>query len=192
MMLRLASYYLGPGDEVFVLGPEADLAVAKVLWGVAVVYICCAALRLARFNVESPPASAEGHLVFRGLPTPGAAGCVAALIMFHQHWLFTHGASAEDVPQLLARVVAFGLPAVTLLCALAMVSTIPYVHFTNRYIRGRRSFGYVAALVCVVFLTIWWPQEISALLFTAFTLSGPLGLLVRRRASKAPPAPAAG
>ena len=75
MMLRLVSHYVDPGasDEVF-LGPEMDLVAARAIWGVGAIYVCCAALRLARFNVETPSASKEHHMLFRGLPSPGAAG----------------------------------------------------------------------------------------------------------------------
>jgi CDP-diacylglycerol--serine O-phosphatidyltransferase len=48
-------------------------------FGVAVcfIYVLCAASRLARFNI-----SAENLSTFEGLPTPGAAGFVAALVNF--------------------------------------------------------------------------------------------------------------
>ncbi len=63
MMLRLVSHYVGPEGGAPILGPEADHAFAKVLWGVAAVYLCCTALRLARFNVETAKPGLDDHLI---------------------------------------------------------------------------------------------------------------------------------
>ena len=90
-----------------------------------------------------------------------------------------------------ARWTAFGIPLVTLLCALAMVSSIPYVHVMNRYVRGGRSFGYVARLVVLLVLAIWWFQEMLALVFTFYAAYSPARLLVarvRRRKRETPEA----
>ncbi len=180
MMLRLVSYYVGPEGAATILSPEADTSFAKLLWGVAAVFVCCTALRLARFNVETPSAAKDDHLVFRGLPSPGAAGTVASLIVLHQHWLHIREAAPEDVSVAFARWTAFGIPLVTLLCALAMISSIPYVHVMNRYVRGGRSFGYVARLVVLVVLAIWWFQGMLALAFTLYAVYSPVRLVVKR------------
>jgi len=180
MMLRLVSAYIAePGTTI--LGPEADITLAKVPWGIAAVYVCCTGLRLARFNVESP--SAADSMVFRGLPSPGAAGAVASLIVLHQHWLpkLTDNAGASEIAiTAFGRWTAFGIPLVTLLCAIAMVSSIPYVHFMNRYVGGRRSFGYVARMVIPLFLAIWFFQETLALCFTLYALWSPAQLGLSR------------
>jgi CDP-diacylglycerol--serine O-phosphatidyltransferase len=187
MMLRLVSHYLDPNSATIILGPEADNAFAKVLWGVAAVYVCCTTMRLARFNVETPSAAVEDHLVFRGLPSPGAAGAVASLIVLHQHWLYK-AASPEDVSLMFARWSAFGIPCLTFLCAVAMVSSIPYVHVINRYVSGHRSFAYVARLVIPLCLALLWvPQETLALGFTIYAFSSPLRMTasrIRRRFSR--------
>lgn len=184
MMLRLVSHYLEPNVANPIVGPEADVEFARIVWGVAAVYVCCAALRLARFNVETPGGSADEHMVFRGLPTPGAAGAIASLIVLHQHVLHTRDASPADVSLLSARWAAFGIPLVTLLCAVAMVSSIPYVHVMNRYIRGRRSFAYVARIVIPLFLGIFFFQETLAVVFTLYTVYPPLRMTASRLRGK--------
>lgn len=184
MVLRLVNEALAPGGTP-VFSAELDLALSKVLWGIVIVYACCAALRLARFNVESPHAAGERHLVFRGLPSPGAAGAVASLIILHQHWLGQDSLTAARA-EALARGMALCVPFVTLLCALAMVSSIPYVHFTNRYIAGRRSFAYLVRLVVPLLLLLVWVQETLAVAFTIYAVSGPLRVLMRRRPSTPP------
>src|SRR5215472_8842607 len=45
---------------------------------IAALYVVCAVLRLARFNLENSP-DAASHKRFKGLPSPAAAGCVVSL-----------------------------------------------------------------------------------------------------------------
>ncbi len=187
MMLQLVGHYLKDAPGVTIIGPEADSALGKVLWAVAAVYLSCAALRLARFNVELGPGRVVEHKTFRGLPSPGAAGAVASLILLHQHLLVAKFGS--DVPTSFVRGAAFGIPLVAILCALAMVSSIPYTHVANRYLYGPKSFHYIARLVVLVVLAVWWFQETAAVVFTAYALSGPVqqvwGRLRRRSAARA-------
>lgn len=173
MMLRLVSSYGALNDGVHILGPEQEHALARLVWGVAAVFVCCTALRLARFNIEGRSSDVEDHMTFRGLPSPGAAGAVVSLIMLHQHWLAT-------VSDTLAQWAAWVLPGVTLLCAVAMVSSIPFVHFTNRYLAGPRSFSYVARVAVMLGLAIWWLQEVMAFIFTTYALSGPAQLILTK------------
>ena len=172
LMLRL----VGPqGEIVFLESTAGDTALAKVIWAIAALYVCCAALRLARFNVETPSASVESHLLFRGLPTPGAAGAIASLIILYEHW----ASSPVQTSEPMSHGVAIALPLIMLLCAIGMVSSIPFVHFTNRFIGGRRSFTYVARIVIPLVLALFWFQETLALAFTVYALSGPVRWLVQ-------------
>ncbi len=163
-----------------VLGPEADTMLGKVIWGAGAVYVSCAALRLARFNVETGGGvSRKGS--FRGLPSPGAAGGIASLVILHQHLVVAKWYGT--VPGGFAKAAAMGIPFIMLLCAIAMVSSIPYVHFANRFVHGSKSFAYVVRIVVPLALAIWWFQETLALLFTTYVLSGPVTMLWRRRGS---------
>jgi CDP-diacylglycerol--serine O-phosphatidyltransferase len=96
--------------------------------GVAVFYVVCASLRLARFNVtaEEKPASPisasatkkirKGY--FQGLPSPAAAGIAVTSILFQNEFNFI---SAEWVPGFFI--------ALTLLLAVLMVSMVPFPSF---------------------------------------------------------------
>lgn len=184
MMLQLVHLYLADETNVTIIGPEADSAFGKLMWAVAAMYVCCAALRLARFGAETTVAAGD-HLSFRGLPTPGAAGAVASLIILHQHLFVArfHG----DVTDTFARVSAFGIPLAVFLAALAMVSTIRYDHVVNRYLLGRRSFTYIARLVIIAVVSIWWFRIALPVIFIAYGLSGPFMYLQaawRRRHSR--------
>jgi CDP-diacylglycerol--serine O-phosphatidyltransferase len=176
MTIRLVMNHLA--DAGFIIGPEADNIAGKIIWGAAAVYVSCAALRLARFNVEMDKAPVNDHSLFRGLPSPGAAGTVASLVILHQHLLVTK--FAGDVSLGFVQGSALGIPAIMLLCAFAMVSNIPYIHFTNRFVRGPRDFPYIVRLVVVLAIAVWWFQESLALAFTIYALSGPTRMLLWR------------
>ena len=69
MVLALVASYLGDDGTLTLLGPDADLPWGKVVWGIAAVYVCCTALRLARFTVETEPAKGPNeHMIFHGMP----------------------------------------------------------------------------------------------------------------------------
>ena len=59
---------LGDGQ----VSPISDQISGRIVWIIAAVYVCCGALRLARFNVENVH-DESSHMWFKGLPIPGAA-----------------------------------------------------------------------------------------------------------------------
>ena len=181
MTLRLVSHYYGPTGGHEILGP-ADQPYAKLLWAIAAFYVCCTALRLARFNAEVRSDKAEDHLYFKGLPSPGAGGTVASLIVLHQCLLHQHAGIEDGLA--FARAAALGIPAVVLIVAFAMVSNIRYSHFVNRVLRSRRSFPGLIRVVLPVLFAIWWPRETLAAGFVIYALSGPvLALFLRPKPS---------
>ncbi len=182
----LIGRYVAAEGDINLIGPEVDSIFGRLMWGIAAAYVCCAALRLARFNVETPDASVESHLVFRGLPSPGAAGAVASLILLHQH--LSTARFAEDVPIEFIRGSALAIQFIVILCAFGMVSSLPYVHVINRYARGRRSFGYVVLLVVPLVIFIWSFHYVLAIGFCAYAISAPaqrLWRLIRQRSRSA-------
>jgi len=140
-------------------GPIFSSIPGKLLWLIAVLYICCAALRLARFNVENRQ-DVEAHMGFSGLPSPAAAGVLASLVLLK-----------EDLPSLIqigSQAVIVILPFITVGVALLMVSRIPYRHLINQYIRGRRPFSHVVRIVIIMVFLFWQPQLTLAIGFVAY------------------------
>ena len=195
-VLEVQTPFLGETDAFDSTFDRLGLAVAAA-------FVACAGLRLARFNVEAnaeaaaaaeeedapadpdPDAEEGGKNWFSGLPSPGAAGAVAALVALHQHLLRSPALAGEVVQAGAGRgvdVAAFGLLAATLLCALAMVSRLPYVHLLNRYVRGRAPFASLAVAVIVLLLLMVFPQYALGFGFVAYAVSGPLVALRRRSA----------
>ena len=186
MTLRLVSHYYGPTPDVQILGP-ADNAYAKLVWAIAAFYTCCTALRLARFNAEVRSAKEEDHLFFRGLPSPGAGGTVASLIVLHQHLLHRHEGIEDGLA--FARAAALGLPFVTALVAFAMISNLRYVHFANKVLRARRGFRSLLRIVVPVLIAVWWPAPALAIGFVTYALIGPVSELLAWLRGRRQPAP---
>ena len=93
----------------------------KIGWIVGFVYLLCAAMRLARFNVITNPllyrSKKESSKDFIGLPVPAAAGTVAALVLFLLK-LYDSDKSLKNW--------ALALPFLMLLIAFLMMSTVRY------------------------------------------------------------------
>ncbi len=142
----------------------------KVVFVMCALYVCAAALRLARFTVETDD-DAESHDFFRGLPTPAAAACLSSLILFYVHL------GDPDTPALLRWIQPKLLWAVlfaTPILGLFMISRIQYVHLANRYMRGKRPYTYVAQIVFVLILlavVTEWALFLGAM---TYVLAGPL------------------
>jgi len=154
--------------------------VAKTVAVIAAVYMACAVLRLARFNVENTPDPAS-HKRFKGLPSPAAAGCVASLAILRAD-LASYWAGVD--PYVLQAFVRFWAPVGTLIVALLMVSRLSYPHFTRQLLRGRRQFQFVVQAVLVLAVIALTPALAFFLLFWAYALLSPIRhvlLQMRRR-----------
>ncbi len=158
----------------FIIGPWADDILGKAIWTSAAVYVCCAALRLAKFNLGFDE-SDEAKMTFHGLPSPGAAGLICALVILHQHLVRQYGVDE----QALGRIMGAAMPLLLLGTAIGMISSIPYVHFTNRFLRGTKSFRYVARIAIIMVALIWFLQEALAIAFAVYVGLSPAVWLVR-------------
>ena len=115
--------------------------VHRFIWLAALVYFSCAAIRLARFNVENDE-NEVAHMSFVGLPSPAAAGVVISLIIFQQ----------EQVPGL--ALLVYALPLATLGVGVLMVSRVRYPHIVNVYLKGKQPFGYLIRVLLLLGL-VW-------------------------------------
>jgi CDP-diacylglycerol--serine O-phosphatidyltransferase len=157
-------------------GPPLPDSLSRIVWCLGAVYLACAALRLARFNVSNEHGE-QHHFSFLGLPSPAAGGLIASLILLHQSLL-----PAEPHSPLwwLSQSIVVLLPAALLGAGLLMVSHIRYPHFVNQYLRGKRSLARLLFLFSIVLLTIVAHKFMLAAAFTAFALMGPLSTAYTR------------
>jgi CDP-diacylglycerol--serine O-phosphatidyltransferase len=141
----------------------------KVSVAICAVYAACAALRLARFNVETS-LDEEAHMSFRGLPSPAAAGTVVSVVLMRCD---LDGTRFADWLVIL-------LPFAVLAGGIAMISNLRYAHAVNKMLRGRRRFAQLAEVVLVALMVTIHPEAAVSLGFGAYALSGPVMWLFRR------------
>ncbi len=141
----------------------------RFVWLAAAAYISCAAIRLARFNVENEE-DESAHMSFVGLPTPAAAGVVVSLIIFHQEIILPE-LSGGDIPAYLGfceSAIMYTLPFLVLGVAVLMVSRIRYPHVLNQYIKGKKPFTHLIRVLLFLLFVIWSRQAALVLIFCGF------------------------
>jgi CDP-diacylglycerol--serine O-phosphatidyltransferase len=172
----------GPGDLPWMI--------SRLIWAIGAMYLSCALLRLARFNVSNEHGE-QHHFSFLGLPSPGAAAAVAALVLMQQDLSrqaadcqaagWTH---LESFFTALSDTCVGILPFLVLLTGLLMISPIRYPHVVNRYLRGKKSFGrLVAALVVLLLLVVahQYTLGIGGIAYALWGLVAYIWFRVRRR-----------
>lgn len=186
------SFGLAPAFLLMRMGPgwEPRPLLHQALAGIAGLYMVCALLRLARFNVENTPDPAS-HKRFRGLPSPGAAGCLASLAILRgslaEKW-HLDAALVQPAVEVWATLGAF-------VVALLMVSRVPYPHvtkqFLNQTLKRRRHFSRLVEFVVLAFMVFMFREMVLILAFWVYALGLPLRYLVLRALKpEALPAPA--
>ena len=143
------------------------VVIGRLMWCISAIYVACAVLRLARFNVENEP-DESSHLAFEGLPSPGAAAAVIGAVL-----LLTHLARRDwGVQTWLLPTATLALPLITLMAALLMVSRVGYPHVVNQLIRSQRPFGTLVKLTILVVLLLIEPLIFAAAGAIGFMLAG--------------------
>lgn len=122
------------------------------------VFMICSAWRLARFNIQG---MAPGHEMryFVGMPTPAAAGMIAATVH----------AFKEPIHDW-----RFAIPWVVLVAGLAglMSSTLRYYAFKDISLRRRRTSVVVVLIAALVWLVVLFSEETLLLIASTYALSG--------------------
>jgi len=145
----------------FIISPTQGIMwFRNVGWFVGFVYLLCAAMRLARYNVITNPLlyrdDMETTKDFVGLPVPAAAGTVAALVFFLTQ-LVESDKSLDHW--------ALALPFLMLLIAFLMVSNVRYPSGKKLDLQTTTQMGHFILFLVVVGLIIVL-KEIAMLLMT--------------------------
>lgn len=139
----LVTFGVAPAFLLVKLCPRFAYLHREAVWIIAASFAVCAALRLARFNVET--GDEDEHLCFNGLPSPAAAASIASFaIMFYT---LRRGGPVLWYADTIHFALQTILPGYAVVLALLMVSRIPYPHVVNQLFRGQRSFGHVVKLI---------------------------------------------
>jgi CDP-diacylglycerol--serine O-phosphatidyltransferase len=144
------------------------------VWIMCAVYLGCAALRLATYNVHAIQQKKSSEK-FSGLPSPGAAAAICSLVIFFSNFSSEYGF-----------IVKF-LPIYTGILGLLMVSKIKYTHIGKWIQSTRRNYRRLLALICFLILLIATdPILILTLTINIYVLSGPVAAVfsIFRRAEK--------
>ncbi len=182
----VVTFGVAPAFLLVKMCPTYTFKHPAAVWVIAALFVICAALRLARYNVES--GEDDDHMTFRGLPSPAAAGVVASFALLF--YALRRETNTMAYAQQIDTVMQTSLAIFSVALALLMVSRIPYPHVTNQLFRGQRSFGHLVGLVFALVAVMVVPFYTVPLLACVFAVVGPVRFfwfaVVRRRPRKEP------
>jgi CDP-diacylglycerol---serine O-phosphatidyltransferase len=138
----------------------------KIGWLGAFFYAITAALRLARFNVRT---GVVDKRYFQGLPSPAAAGIIAATV-----WLgvdLSIPGPALVIPAYVLTVAAGAL----------MVSSIGFYSFKDFNLHGRVPFSTILIVPIAIIVISFSPPDVLFIVFFVYACSGPVMALWRLR-----------
>ncbi|MBB3185480.1 CDP-diacylglycerol--serine O-phosphatidyltransferase [Halomonas fontilapidosi] len=158
----MLSFGVAPGLVAFIWILQD---IGKTGWVVAFLYVACAALRLARFNVQIGSVDKKW---FIGLPSPSAAALVAASV-----WTF-HSFDADAFGFKLLMLFVVGA------AGILMVSNIRYYSFKDVDLKGPVPFVFLLAIVLGFVVISIEPSVMLLLLFGTYVISGPAMALMRK------------
>ncbi|MFM8535271.1 MAG: CDP-diacylglycerol--serine O-phosphatidyltransferase [Acidimicrobiia bacterium] len=156
----LISFGMAPAVLAFQWGL---IPLGRMGWAVGFLYLTAAALRLARFNVQVN----NDKRYFIGLPSPAAAGLVAATVFY-----FPDGLQAKPMAWL--GFVMLIVP------ALLMVSSIRFQSFKTFDLGMRRGWRGLFLVAAGIALLVSYPHETLMVMAYSYFASGFVGQLMNR------------
>jgi CDP-diacylglycerol--serine O-phosphatidyltransferase len=167
----LISFGVAPAIMMYqlVLNTMGKLGIA-----IAVLFVLCSALRLAKFNVQAKQGVV--HNFFMGLPTPASAGLLISFVLSYELLLAEPGQalSFKTIPILMKSMPVFfkSMPIVMVILSLLMVSNIPYSSFKKFNFSKPKVFQILVLIILLIFLIVVFPQNVIFILFSLYALSG--------------------
>jgi CDP-diacylglycerol--serine O-phosphatidyltransferase len=143
----------------------------RIGWAAGFLFVAAAAVRLARFNIQS---GAQDKRYFVGLPSPAAAGVLASTV-----YVYPTG------PQITLH--AMPVLAVVIVPALLMVSTIRFRSFKTFDLELRRNYTALMLVALGLALVMVSPELALAAMAYAYLASAFVGMIwtrIRRRHSE--------
>ncbi|MEJ8809481.1 CDP-diacylglycerol--serine O-phosphatidyltransferase [Variovorax ureilyticus] len=134
-------------------------------WIAAFVYCACAALRLARFNVNTGVVDKRW---FQGLPSPAAAALVAGFIWLVTEW----GKRGGEVLYLSWQQITWITFAFTLYAGLSMVTNAPFYSFKDVQVKRSVPFAVIVLIALAIAIINIHPPTVLFGVFVAYGLSG--------------------
>ena len=135
-------------------------------WIAAFVYCACAALRLARFNVNT---GVVDKRFFQGLPSPAAAALVMGFI-----WLLTDAGvhPGQDLLGLSWVHITWVMFGFTLYAGLTMVTNVPFYSFKDLHMKKSVPFAAIVRIALGIAVVNIHPPTVLFGIFVLYGLSG--------------------
>ncbi len=136
----------------------------NVGWAIALIYLVCGAMRLARFNcLASLPKKPGSNNDFRGIPIPMAAGFIASLTFLIID-LYKNDHEVGPWKYVLAAAMLF--------LSWLMISDVRYPSFKTVGWRTRGSLATIVLALIIIFITIRFRYIMPVVLFSSYLLYG--------------------
>jgi CDP-diacylglycerol--serine O-phosphatidyltransferase len=147
----------------------------KIGWLGSFFLVACAALRLARFNVQMG-STEKKH--FTGLPTPASALVIASLVLAYEEII--HILEHLKLVQL-ADVFGkdYWILALTFILAGLMVSNITYHSLKEANLKERRPFGILVIIAAFLAVVAYHPELVLFLVSISYVAVGMLEALFK-------------
>jgi CDP-diacylglycerol--serine O-phosphatidyltransferase len=137
----------------------------RIGWAAGFLFVTAAAMRLARFNIQS--AAGGDKRYFAGMPSPAAAAVPAATVYAYPAGLAGTGA-------------AIGALAIVLVPAVLMVSTIRFRSFKTIDLQTRRPYTVLLLIAAGIMLIAMQPRVVLVVLAYTYLASAFIELVVAR------------
>jgi CDP-diacylglycerol--serine O-phosphatidyltransferase len=138
---------------------------SRIGWLVAVFYLLCGALRLARFNIAATYNLGTGTRNFTGFPIPAAAGVISsiALLVLSQY---------QHEQDLVFGYAKYGFVVLMVFLSFMMFSKFEYPSFKGLNWRTQFSLGKFLVAVALLGLNVIYFQWMPAVMFVSYLLYG--------------------
>ena len=140
-------------------------SLGRLGWAAGFLFLAAAAMRLARFNIQSAAGGDKRYFV--GMPSPAAAAVPASTVFAYPYGLSDYRAS----------LIAL---AMVIVPALLMVSTIRFRSFKTIDLQMRRSYTVLLLVAIAIVLVATHPRIVLVVMAYAYLLSAFIGLALSR------------
>ena len=159
-MADLIAFGVAPGLLIYVWGLKPY---GKLGWVAGFSFVICAALRLARYNIQVSTVESKR---FNGLATPAAAGVIATTVLLFYYFGGT-GTTKHITIVIMTYILAF-----------LMVSNVKYYSFKDPTLFKRQPFSLFVAVLLLLILIIAEHEIMLFILAVVYALSGPFEWLL--------------
>ena len=159
------SFGVAPGVLVYSWSLQSF---GKIGWLAAFFLVACAALRLARFNVQM---GSEEKKHFTGLPSPAAALMIATTVLAYQEVIdILNGLQFTRLADMIS--LDYWVLALTFVVAGLMVSNITYHGIKEANLKERRPFGLLVGIVALLGVVAYHPSLVLFLISLVYVVLG--------------------